>query len=231
MTANSPIAAAFFDLDGVLVDSLGPHLEICREKAREFGLHLDIPDANGLRSLVQRGAVISPMRHFFEAVGFPAEFARRATADYEREFASRYAPQLFPGAARTLRRIHENKLPLGLVTANTRPIAAQVLGELMQCFDASCVFTDDDPSKLSKSDALKAGAASLGLPVERLLYIGDQPKDAEAASAAGTQFLGVTYGWGISRGANAFATVDDVEAIADIVLAGSGNLKTENGCK
>ena len=35
---------------------------------------------------------------------------------------------------------------------------------------------------------------------------------------AGAAFLGVTYGWGITRNENPFPTVDSPEAIGDYVL-------------
>ena len=92
----------FFDVDGVLVDSLPQHLQICRDKAIEFGLKLQIPTVNDFRQLVRHGTKVSPMRYFFLAVGFPEELAERAVADYEREFIHRYRPKLFSGVTRML---------------------------------------------------------------------------------------------------------------------------------
>ena len=61
------LRAVFFDVDGVLIDSLPQHLQICRDKAREFGLRLKIPNVDEFRELVRRGIKVSPMRHFFLA--------------------------------------------------------------------------------------------------------------------------------------------------------------------
>ena len=82
----SAIDTVLFDVDGVLVDSLDAHLRICRDKSDEFGLGLDIPDAAALQNMLKRGVVISPMVHFFHAVGMPMAFAERADSDYRREF-------------------------------------------------------------------------------------------------------------------------------------------------
>ena len=65
------LKGVFFDVDGVLVDSLPQHLQICRDKAAEFGLNLRIPSIDEFRQLVSRGTKVSPMRCFFLAVGFP----------------------------------------------------------------------------------------------------------------------------------------------------------------
>ncbi|MGZ5267125.1 MAG: hypothetical protein ACXWCC_10055, partial [Caldimonas sp.] len=51
----------FFDVDGVLLDSLPQHLAICSDKAREYGLRLSIPDVQGFRRLVAAGVKVSPM--------------------------------------------------------------------------------------------------------------------------------------------------------------------------
>jgi phosphoglycolate phosphatase-like HAD superfamily hydrolase len=44
-----PLQAVFFDVDGVLIDSLPEHLQICRDKAAEFGLKLTIPTIEEFR--------------------------------------------------------------------------------------------------------------------------------------------------------------------------------------
>jgi hypothetical protein len=54
--------AAFFDVDGVLIDSLPEHLKICRDKAIEYGLNLKIPAANEFRQLVAQGTRLRTMR-------------------------------------------------------------------------------------------------------------------------------------------------------------------------
>jgi beta-phosphoglucomutase-like phosphatase (HAD superfamily) len=90
-------AAVFFDVDGVLIDSLPQHLQICHDKAAEFGLNLRIPTVEEMRRIISRGAKVSPMSEFFRAVGFPETLIKRAVDDYEREFMQRYRPRAFPG--------------------------------------------------------------------------------------------------------------------------------------
>ena len=96
--------AVFFDVDGVLVDSLPQHLQICRDKSIEFGLDIRIPTVEEFRDLVRRGTKVSPMRYFFLAVGFPEDLAERAVADYDRDFVQRYRPRTFPGVERMMER-------------------------------------------------------------------------------------------------------------------------------
>jgi phosphoglycolate phosphatase len=215
------IEAIFFDVDGVLLDSLEAHLQICRDKAREFGLKLRIPTVVEFRELVRHGAVISPMEEFFRTLGFPADLAKKADADYKDNFATRYPVYPFPGAQELLLRLARSGMPLGIVTSNrTRNIEAS-LGASIDVFDPRLRFTFDDGRNLSKAQALAAGAAALGIPVAATIYVGDQPKDFEAARAAGSQFLGVTFGWGISRADKQFPTVDSLREMESYLLTHS----------
>jgi N-acetyl-D-muramate 6-phosphate phosphatase len=126
--------AVFFDVDGVLVDSLPQHLQICHDKAIEFGLNIRIPTVEEFRDLVRLGTKVSPMRYFFLTVGFPEDFAERAVADYNRDFVQHYRPQTFPGVERMLSALQVAGLKLGLVTSNTRANVVSALGNAMQFF-------------------------------------------------------------------------------------------------
>jgi phosphoglycolate phosphatase len=190
------IAAVFFDVDGVLVDSMEAHLQVCRDKAREFGLDLTIPDADGVRDMVRRGVKVSPMKQMFVSVGFPEPLAARADADYEREFMDRYEVRAFPGAVELLASLRQAGVTLGMVTSNTLANLAPALGAGMDHFDPRLLFARDDAGRMSKPAKLREGVQLLGLHPSRVCFVGDQPDDRRAAAEVGTQFLGTTYGWG-----------------------------------
>jgi beta-phosphoglucomutase-like phosphatase (HAD superfamily) len=214
-----PLEAVFFDVDGVLIDSLPEHLRICRDKAREFGLRLKIPTVEEFREMVRRGTKVSPMRCFFLAVGFPESLADRAVVDYQNEFMQRYQPKPFPSTEKVLSKLRNAGLKLGLVTSNTRANVEPSLGLAMKYFDERCLFYFDrylEPK--SKSWCLKEGARVLGFQSDECVYVGDQPADAAAARNAGTQFLGVTYGWGITEDDKQYNTAKSVLEIADKLI-------------
>lgn len=212
------LRAVFLDVDGVLLDSLPQHLAICADKAREYGLHLRIPEVDAFRHLVATGVKVSPMLDFFRAVGFPRDIAERAAADYEREFMERYRPAAFPGIDAMLARLRESGHTLGLVTANTASNVEPALGEALRHFDPRCLFYVDSLAQpRGKAWCLDEGARILGVALKACVFVGDQPADVAAARAAGCRFLGVTYGWGLSRGDGSMRTVDSVAAIADVL--------------
>jgi phosphoglycolate phosphatase-like HAD superfamily hydrolase len=213
------LKAVFFDVDGVLIDSLPQHLQICRDKAIEFGLNLRIPTVEQFRELVRRGTKVSPMRYFFLAVGFPEVLVERAVADYESEFMQRYRPAPFANVEKLLTILQKAGLKLGLVTSNTGHNVVPALGHSMKHFEERCLFFFDRyPVPKMKPWCLTEGARLLNARLQECVYIGDQPGDAIAAADAGTRFLGVTYGWGISERDKQYTTAKSVLEIADKLI-------------
>jgi phosphoglycolate phosphatase len=213
-----PVKAVLFDVDGVLLDSLPEHLRICRDKATEFGLKLTIPTVDEFRGLVGSGVKVSPMPYFFLAVGFPPELAQQADNDYRRDFAAKYPPKVFPGVDAMLGKLHAAGLMLGMVTSNIRDNVEPALGKAMAHFDKRCLFYFDRyPEPKSKAWCLAESARMLELSPAQCAYVGDQPADAAAASEAGTQFLGVTYGWGITKNDTRYQSVDGVADVAQVL--------------
>jgi phosphoglycolate phosphatase-like HAD superfamily hydrolase len=215
------LRAVFFDIDGVLLDSLPQHLRFCADKAREYGLFkLEMPSVESFRRMVSRGTSASPMLNFFLAVAFPAAQARRGVQDYQHQFMPRYRPDKFRGVDAMLERLTAAGLLLGLVTANIRANVEPALSDTMRYFDhRSLYFFDRYPEPKAKTWCLTEGARILKLTPEQCVYIGDQPADAVAASAAGLSFLGVSYGWSLPPDDPPFPIVDSVSAIADELLA------------
>lgn len=194
-----------FDVDGVLLDSLGPHLQICRELGAAWGLPVRVPDAATFKTWVRQGLRVSPMSAFFAAVGFPAEVLGKANQHYEREFLARHAPMLFADVPAVLGRLHARGLWLGLVTANVKANVWPALGESATFLRSDCVFTgeldgEEGRGALGKAEAIAEALRRTGARPDETLFVGDQPSDEAAARAAGVPFLGAAYGWGFDEG-------------------------------
>ena len=216
---NSLLKCIFFDVDGVLLDSLPQHLQMCQDLARQYNLLLAIPSVPQMRAQICAGLVVSPMRQFFIAVGFPPDVADQAENEYQRQFAARYQPRAFAGVPEMLLSLHQAGLPLGLVTANIRENVAPALRLSMDLFDTRCLFFwQPGMATITKSAALSRGARHLGITPADCIYVGDQPSDESAALAAGCQFLGVTYGWGITGDEGRFNVARSVTDISRVLL-------------
>jgi phosphoglycolate phosphatase-like HAD superfamily hydrolase len=207
------IRLVLFDVDGVLLDSLGPHLRICRDKSREYGLDLAIPTESELCTMVKQGVVISPMVCLFKAVGFPDALADKATDEYQQIFMKDYAPQPYIGVHEMLGTLHRAGFMLGLVTSNVRSNVDGPLGASMALFRDDCIFAKDSSADFSKASAIEEAVRRCAVDKQQTVYVGDQPADVQAAARAGVTFLGAAYGWGISSdeaGMRAVATVDAI---------------------
>jgi phosphoglycolate phosphatase-like HAD superfamily hydrolase len=207
-----------FDVDGVLLDSLTPHLRICQDKNVEFGLGLAIPSANRFKEMVRQGVRISPMNFFFQAVGFPSRYADLAFEQYKQTFMRDYMPKPFPRVGEMLSKLAAEGLKLGIVTSNVRSNIDSALGANMRFFHPRGIFTKDDAVSDSKNEALLQVARSLRIDIIETFYVGDQPADWMAAKEAGVNFLGVAYGWGISEEDKQFPVVSSVMGIAEYIL-------------
>jgi len=206
-----------FDVDGVLVDSLAAHLKICRDKNDEYGLGLEIPDETGFRQLVRSGTRISPMKNLFMAVGFPEEFADKATEDYRQSFRQDYPSGLFSGALETLRDLHQSGFLLGIVTGNVRANITTTLRDGISYFSSECIYTEDELAGASKQQGIIRAMSRLQIAPREAIFVGDQPADVIAAQATGVQFLGVSYGWGISQDDKDFPVARSAPEIFDYI--------------
>ena len=202
-----------FDVDGVLLDSLPQHLQICIDKALEYGLKdIFVPAPSEFRRRVASGIKVSPMHAFFESVGFPSKYAGRAVVDYERGFSSSYHPSLFSCVENLMSDLHSEGVTLGLVTSNTKSNIEPILKPLIHFFDPRCLFYfEGTDKKRSKASCLLQSSSLLQQIPSACLYVGDQPADKAASDEAQWDFLGVTYGWGIEHGTSTMTTVDSVE--------------------
>jgi phosphoglycolate phosphatase-like HAD superfamily hydrolase len=186
--------AIFFDVDGVLIDSLANHLTFCRAEATRLSLNISIPNVDTFRQMVLSGTTISPMAAFFRAVGFPENRIAQAVNDYDANFFATHPSTLFQGVDPTLRALHNAGTKLGFVTSNVMNNVQPVLAPLLALFEPSCRFYFA-PGQ-TKALQIGLGARALGIDVGECVFVGDQPADQTAARDAGSKFVGVTYGWG-----------------------------------
>ncbi|AWM87873.1 phosphoglycolate phosphatase [Microvirga sp. 17 mud 1-3] len=189
------LKAIIFDLDGTLVDSARDLQNATNVLLAEQGLRnvsLDEVKAmvgDGVVKLVER-ALTATGGDLSRLSALAARFLEIYEAD-----AARYT-EAYPGVPETLEGLRDRGLVLAVVT--NKPYAAtmdilQTLG--LHRFFGAVVGGDTLPERKPHPAPLLAALERLGVTPEAALMVGDNYHDVQAARAAGTRAVAVTYGY------------------------------------
>jgi HAD superfamily hydrolase (TIGR01509 family) len=198
-------AAAIFDWDGTIVDTLPL---IYRANATVLGELGIVLTRDWFREQY------SPdWRRGYQELGVPEHLWERTSARWAEEMG-RMRPRALPWARGALRRLRAHGVRLGLVTASTRAVVEPNLERLnlLGAFETAW-YGDDVRNGKPHPEALLLALGALGLPAVDTVYVGDTPVDLEMARAAGAAFVAV----GSTTAADAFKA-----AGADRVWPGVG---------
>jgi len=176
-------AAAIFDWDGTIVDTLSLIYranvialgEIGITMSRAWFLERYTPD----------------WRRSYRELGIPDELWDRTSSRWAEEMG-RMRPRALPWARRGLRRLAHSGIRLGLVTASTRGVVEPNLARLnMTGLFETAWYADDVANGKPHPEALLRALDELGLDAGQTVYIGDTTVDLEMARAAGAAFAAV----------------------------------------
>jgi HAD superfamily hydrolase (TIGR01549 family) len=203
-TARLP-AAAIFDWDGTLVDTLPLIYRANVTVLGELGITMS-------RAWFQE-QYTPDWRRSYRELGVPEHLWGRTSERWAEEMGC-MRPTALPWARGRLRRLRRHGVRLGLVTASTRGVVEPNLARLNMAglFEVAW-YADDVTDSKPHPEALLRALEELGVPAPRTVYVGDTTVDLEMARAAGTAFAAV----GTTTSAAAFR-----EAGVDRVWAGVG---------
>ena len=206
----SDLKLAVFDVDGTLVDSEYTIVRAMTEAWRRSDLGIPMPqDVRRIIGLSLTDAVAA-------LIPWAPRATQRALAESYSEawrsfsFLPESIDPLFPGVVPALDKLENDGWILGIATGKSRRGLMSVLegNELTGRF-MTMQTADDNPGKPHPAMLLRA-AAAVGVPLERVVMIGDTAYDMEMAKAAKTMSVGVSWG---------YHTLDDLKnAGADVIL-------------
>jgi phosphoglycolate phosphatase len=186
-------AALVFDLDGTLIDSRRDITTAINRMRAELGLPSILLEAvvtmvgEGARLLVERA--LGP--------GFTPEQVDRALARYLELYWDVCLEQTrpYPGIGAMLVELREG-YPLALLSNKGEALSRKILDGLgLTPFFREILGGDSLPTRKPDPAGLHVLAGRLGLPVERLMLVGDTWIDAETAHNAGSAFALVEWGF------------------------------------
>ncbi len=184
--------AVLFDLDGTLVDSAADLLHAANVLRARRGL--EALAMGRFRPFVSRGA-----RAMLGASlpGFAPE-DESTLAEFLNVYAAAVAAHscLFPGVAALLDAIETRGLRWGIVTNKAEGLArplCEALGLLPRC--AVLIGGDSLPQRKPHPMPLLEACRRIEAAPAASLYLGDDPRDIEAAHAAGLRGIAVDWGY------------------------------------
>ena len=204
--------AIIFDLDGTLIDSVGPITESVNVALSEMGLPEKDPS------------------EIFRLLGKPfeqkcVELIGTAEDDIVKRFATIFrahyrqicldATWMLPGAESALRYLAGRRVTMGVATTKPREFAEMILDHLgCRQFFPVLVGPEDVERVKPDPEPVEKAARMLDIPPADCVYVGDTPIDVEAAHAAGARCIAVCSG--------AYSRAELEAAGADWVFPGVG---------
>lgn len=190
-----PYALAIFDLDGTLVDSFPWFLRTINDVADRFGFRrVREEDVEGLRHASTR-EILARLEVPVWKLPAIARHARRLKAEAAAE------TPMFDGVEAMLRTLAESGVQLALVSSDSEANARAKLA------NAATLFSHFDcaASVFGKPAKFRRVIRRAGIVSEKVISIGDEVRDIEAARAVGIACGAVSWGYAAPAALQALA--------------------------
>lgn len=187
-------SAVFFDLDGTFADT-APDLGAALNHLRNLH-HLDPMPLQTIRPHASHGSA------GLLKLGFNIEPGEPHYSRLRDHFLDYYADHicvhttLFPGMEELIKTLEQHKLPWGIVTNKPHRFTFPLMQALGYEHRAACLISGDSCLHAKPyPDSLLMACDLLKVRPQDCLYLGDDRRDAEAAQAAGMDFIIARYGY------------------------------------
>ena len=201
-----------FDWDGTLSDSTGMIAECLQRACADLGL--DVPDERSARQVIGLG-LADTLR--LVAPALPPERYPELTSAYRDHFLRGDSDvRLFSGVRELLDALRAAGYTLAVATGKSRRGLERALRQQSLADVFACTRCADEGNPKPHPDMLLHLMATLDVPPERTLMVGDTTHDVELARNAGVRALAVSFGAHSAADLRAAADVPVVPSIAEV---------------
>ncbi|WP_125143156.1 HAD hydrolase-like protein [Clostridium transplantifaecale] len=192
--SNRRYRGIIFDLDGTLLDTAEGVLESVRYTTRMMGY--ETPDEDVMQTFIG-----PPIKHsLMQVYDIDEEEAVRATEIFRDRYKDHDLLKASPyeGLMKLLEDLKKEGYLIGVATLKREDYAVTLLEHYHISDYCDCICGSDFASKMQKTDVLNKCLDGLNLSPGEAVLIGDTASDGNGARKAGTDLIGVTYGFGPS---------------------------------
>ncbi len=183
MPARPLPAAAVFDWDGTLVDTMGMIYRANVASLRHYGMTMS-------RDWF-RERYTPDWRRGYQELGIPEHLWDEMAGRWAVEMA-KMRPRAMPWARGALRNLRRHGVQVGLVTASTRGVVEPNIERLnLTGVFETAWYSDDVQRSKPHPEALVRALEELGVAAADTVYVGDTIVDLEMTLAAGASFVAV----------------------------------------
>jgi|SRR5579859_282219 len=183
--------AFVFDVEGTLVDSVLPTLQCWTETLAEIGVTLSVADLHPYSGMDGKRMLRQVLKKH------DAKLLDHVTQLQAERFRVNHLPHVraFAGLRRLFTAIKSADAKIALATTCDKDDLAhyRALMEVDDLLDAVCCG-DDVKREKPAPDIVALAAKKLRVPPAHIVMVGDSPRDAEAARAAGLTSIGLQSG-------------------------------------
>lgn len=184
-----PIKAVIFDMDGVIVDSMGYHVRAWQDTFKDLGLEISSQEVY----LREGESWKKSTRDFLKAAGYKPDphlvdkvFKKRSSI-----FKDIFRTKIFSGAKGLMVFLKKNNIRLGLVTATPQKDVLSMLPEsIIELFDIMVCGGDTKRGK-PHPDPYKKALRRLKLSPHESIVIENAPYGISSCRAAGMRCIAV----------------------------------------
>jgi HAD superfamily hydrolase (TIGR01509 family) len=215
-------AAALFDLDGTLVDTVETRIAAWLRALEEAGMPTSRQQLAPLIGLDGKRLA----KEVAALAGSPIDEARAEEIDHRSgeiyEQLNR-SPRPLPGVRRLVEAIEARDISWAIATSSRKAQVATSVGALGLAAEPTIVDASHVEHAKPEPDLLLLAARQLGIDPGRCWYVGDSTWDMVSAAAAGMVAIGVTAGSAVDSialiGAGAAAVVETLDELTEALTS------------